>query len=909
MRELTLRKFFSLSLAFIMVVSLGITLLPVVPVQAACSSEVWVAPPPTGSDLNPGTEASPFATIQKGVNEVCPGGTVNVAAGTYTQGAGINKPLTLRGAGRDVTTVNISYAFGFYVTADSVKISGFTVTAHYSNGIVLDGVSNCGIYSNTFTGCYYGISLWTAYNNTVGNNNANDNRYDGIYLWRSTGNTITNNDASDNWRDGIVLWDSDGNDISNNIVSGNLGWSCPYVYSWNGQDYQLDAHMLGNAPRPNAEKSDYDSLEYLVPSDGKHLLKLTEEQDETSWIDELKLIVVDHVIGSKVVMDMQGNIHTLCSPSIPLDAVDEEGIDCLAAVTAQDGNYWSSDIESKDFSNLGNPDDLRDGVILTFDKPAGATSATVVATYRKTGLGAFIHVHWARIFPQPPVPPKVRQLGIMLNSLQLQVKNGAIWSQRIPFMDTSGSTLGRSDIAFTGDISGIPGNTLTIKVESITGLVDIDSVTVYYADCDEPATSVELAAASAIDGNGTDVTGLLETDDSDYLVLEKGDYADLNFYYTEPVSPGYERSYFVKANGYYVFPELTPLPAGEANNLMGQFKDDYDKAYRFYLEKYYPSPADQCGIDLYYSSSNLISGNEIFDNAYEGIYLGWSDSNRIIGNHIYENDCGIWIECADNNEILCNNIRDNSEWSGIMVDYYADYMDCYSSGNSIRNNNIVGNMDYGLFNGSDMETVDATDNWWGATDGPSHSPGSGDKVSDFVEYDPWLRTEVQCQECAENGGVLSEEDQLIIQKGGQNSSPGVSPQNRQVPPSFSTQYMNIYPLQAQVNQPVTITTNVVNSGQETGNYDVVLKVNGKPEQTKMVSVGPGATYPVNFTVAMSRPGTYTVNIENQQGSFMVLDDGKAAGTSVNTGWIAILVLGALAIVIAVFLIRALRRSN
>jgi parallel beta-helix repeat protein len=906
MTRLKLRKLFSISMAFVLIFSLGMALVSAGQAQASCPSEVWVAPPPTGDNLNPGTEAEPFATIQKGVDIVCPGGTVNVAAGTYTQNANINKNLTLRGAGRDVTTVNVS-GNGFYVTADGAKISGFTVRAFYSTGIVLDGVQHCNIFSNTFTGCYYGISLWEASSNTVSNNNANDNRYDGIYLWRSTGNTITNNNASDNWRDGIVLWDSDGNDVSNNIVSGNLGWSCPYVYSWNGQDYQLDAHMLGNAPRANAEKSDYDSLEYLVPSDGKHLLKLTEELDETSWIDELKLIAVDHAVGSKVVMDMQGNIHTLCSPASLLAAEDEEGVDCLDKVSAQDGNYWSSDVESKDFSDNSTDDDLRDGVILTFDKPAGATSATVVATYRKTGLGAFIHVHWARILGQPPLAPKVRQLGSLLNSLQLQVKNGATWGDRVSFMDTSGSTLGRNDIASTGDISGIPGNTLTLRVESISGLVDIDSVSVYYSECGEDTTSVELSAASAVDGNGTDVTGLLGADDSDYLVLEKGDYADLNFYYTEPVASGYERSYFVKANGYYVFPELTPLPKPEAQSTMQQFVADFNNAYRFYLTKYYPSSADQCGINIVYSSNNIISGNEIYDNAYEGIYIYYATANRIIGNHIYENDCGIWMECADNNEILCNDIRDNSDWSGIMVDYYADYLDCYSSGNTIHNNNIVGNLDYGVFNGSDMETVDATDNWWGAKDGPRHSPGHGDKVSTYVDYNPWLLAEVDCQECVDNGGVLPSLDELLdtVQHTG---SPGVSPQNRNVPPSFSMQYMNIYPLQAQVNQPVTITTNVVNSGQETGSYDVVLRVNGKPEQTRAVSVGPGATYPVNFTVSMSEPGTYTVNIDNQQGSFMVLDDGKSAGPHVNIGWIAILVLGALSVLVAVLVIRAMRRS-
>ena len=48
-------------------------------------SEVWVAPPPAGDDGNPGTAASPFATIQKGIDSVADAGTVHIAPGTYVE--------------------------------------------------------------------------------------------------------------------------------------------------------------------------------------------------------------------------------------------------------------------------------------------------------------------------------------------------------------------------------------------------------------------------------------------------------------------------------------------------------------------------------------------------------------------------------------------------------------------------------------------------------------------------------------------------------------------------------------------------------------------------------------------------------------------------------------------------------
>ena len=58
-----------------------------------------------------------------------------------------------------------------------------------------------------------------------------------------------------------------------------------------------------------------------------------------------------------------------------------------------------------------------------------------------------------------------------------------------------------------------------------------------------------------------------------------------------------------------------------------------------------------------------------------------------------------------------------------------------------RFNNIVGNTDYGVWNyGGEM--VDAIYNWWGDDSGPYHpitNPGgSGNPVSNDVDFDPWL---------------------------------------------------------------------------------------------------------------------------------------------------------------------------
>jgi parallel beta-helix repeat protein len=127
------------------------------------------------------------------------------------------------------------------------------------------------------------------------------------------------------------------------------------------------------------------------------------------------------------------------------------------------------------------------------------------------------------------------------------------------------------------------------------------------------------------------------------------------------------------------------------------------------------------------------------------------------------------------------------------------------------------------------------------------------------------------------------------------------------PPKISLQYLSITPQQTSAGQPVTITTNVVNTGDEAGNLSVALKINGQVEQTRMVSVGPQGTQPVKFTVTKAQPGTYTVDIAGQKGSFTVLGAGSGSGSHQNGGLIALIVMALLILATAVVLTMTFRR--
>jgi uncharacterized membrane protein len=119
--------------------------------------------------------------------------------------------------------------------------------------------------------------------------------------------------------------------------------------------------------------------------------------------------------------------------------------------------------------------------------------------------------------------------------------------------------------------------------------------------------------------------------------------------------------------------------------------------------------------------------------------------------------------------------------------------------------------------------------------------------------------------------------------------------------------MSVSPQQAAANQLVTISTNVVNTGDEAGNLNVTLKINSQVEQTRMVSVGPQGTQPVKFTVTKAQPGTYAIDIGGQKGTFTVLAAKTTSGPPISSSTIIILIMFVLIISTVVVLMLTFRR--
>jgi len=807
-------------------------------VCAASRQEMYVAPPPLGSDTNCGTEAAPFATVQKGVTEVASGGTVHVAAGTYTDPLLVDKSLALLGPNAAVnpnTGARVAEAVLMGTTpsglsnfleldAEDVVIRGFTfdnlridnyygTTGTNSNligGVVIennifsdvlgtaiylrDGRDAPGLYSPDVSiqgnliaapgsagsldyQAGSGIVVLGAEASTISGNVVTSAAYNGIQLARCNGMSVADNTATGcaqpalqiaQWNDGTFtitgntfstlstakaairlygftnnyypVFSFTGNTIQDSAYGAQIGHGDPGKgyndirdadYSFSGNtfsnvtNHRLIVYLASEATTEELAEMDALFEQAYYPGDSAQLI---------TSADPFTYVVLHPMCSTDCYVALTGNDSASGNSYDPFRTV-QKGVDTVSAggtVHVAAGTYVEQVNIGKSLSLTGA------GAGTIVKSPATLAPYTIGGAARRP----IVYVHGATV--------TVQQLTV------------------------DGDGLGNANSGFMG-----------IAYQNAAGTIDSVTITrVRNTPLDGAQYGVGLYARNEDSAPRT-------------LVVSNCVIADFQKNATAFLGTGLAvdvHTNTITGHGATTVTAQNGIQVGlGATGTVGPNNDIADVSYTpgtwtasgILLEYVDVDVVDntlsECQTAVYnWGGSGAISGNIIsasgtgtgtaghygviaadpplvVPSPYEGGEEGSGGhtsasseiditNNTLTGDGASTGSIGLWVAAGyDANDLALNATGNGiTDWAyGIVVDQCAS--DC-GAGTLVslhaNDNCISGSVEYGMYAEGITSDLDASSNWWGDATGPYHptknAGGTGDYVSDYVDFEPWV---------------------------------------------------------------------------------------------------------------------------------------------------------------------------
>ncbi|MBV8820666.1 MAG: VCBS repeat-containing protein, partial [Acidobacteriaceae bacterium] len=137
-----------------------------------------------------------------------------------------------------------------------------------------------------------------------------------------------------------------------------LSGSCPMIWTWNGHGFEFITDVLGVAPLGASSgdgqyfATDHDEYIQIAPEslasvNGKYEVRITEELSEVSYLDQIRLMAVDHPAGLDVYTSERWKgppfpefrLYAVGERVYPKSARDGDGRDVLASLLQRDWHY------------------------------------------------------------------------------------------------------------------------------------------------------------------------------------------------------------------------------------------------------------------------------------------------------------------------------------------------------------------------------------------------------------------------------------------------------------------------------------------------------------------------------------------------------------------------------------------
>jgi tetratricopeptide (TPR) repeat protein len=238
------------------------------------------------------------------------------------------------------------------ISSDGVLSLGRDVTPAYGNWIeiALSGVKNAKLAA----GAVVEVKAGADYQKVM---------YDGVPVALRLGARTLVETVRITWPNGLIQNETalPVNKVAAVKEAPRLSGSCPMIFTWNGERFQFITDVLGVAPLGASsgdgqyfpvDHDEYVSIpgEALVARNGEYEIRVTEELREVSYLDQIRLLALDHPAGVGIVTNEKFKSPPFPDfrlfgdgPRVyPVTARDQRGADVREALAARDRVYPDS---------------------------------------------------------------------------------------------------------------------------------------------------------------------------------------------------------------------------------------------------------------------------------------------------------------------------------------------------------------------------------------------------------------------------------------------------------------------------------------------------------------------------------------------------------------------------------------
>jgi len=328
-------------------------------------------------------------------------------------------------------------------------------------------------------------------------------------LDKDTGKTIASHVA---YTLGILL----GTTVLLVALIAALKSSCPFVYTYNGQEYVFTGEIYGGAIFKPLERDDYMPLGTIENSDNFRL-RLSNELMERQYTDVANLIVQETNENETPYIDSKGEIHIVKNHQSPLTCKLNSNYDHINSILKKDMVQCS-------FDATGGSDNFNE-MVLEFEKPEAAENAVLILNAKNSYFLDYTFGEFTKLFGDRyndfVEDQRTRDKDSLINwginqglPLEVSVFENGKWTT-LEYIPTVGPLAGR-DLCIPINLENIPEQIIKVRLKCGFHFWELD-----YAAMDFNTTTATrthyLKPESAIDETGADRSLNLSASDKFYL--------------------------------------------------------------------------------------------------------------------------------------------------------------------------------------------------------------------------------------------------------------------------------------------------------------------------------------------------------------------------------------------------------